>query len=90
MHAHETRVVLGMNFLALDEDVLLQIFEELRPHRNLRPLSLTCKRVRRMCMGTLFRKSFIKARVLSSESAAYIQEYSLWSFVRYVTATFWS
>ncbi|OSD07119.1 hypothetical protein PYCCODRAFT_1431301 [Trametes coccinea BRFM310] len=39
----------------LDEDVLLQIFEELRPEHGLRPLSLTCKWVRESVKPVLFR-----------------------------------
>ena len=79
-----------MNFLELDEDTLLQIFEELRPHQNLRSLSLTCKRVRQMCMSTLFRECSIEGRILVLDEAEYVQKFPVWGFVRYVIVTFLS
>ena len=44
------------SFRLLDDDSLLQIFEELRPGRHLRPLSLTCKWIRELCRPVLFRE----------------------------------
>lgn len=78
----ETRV-LGTNFLGLNEDVLIQIFEELRPHQNLRPLSLTCRPIREVCMNILFRNCSIESKMLSSGRAQFLPE-SLWEYVRCV------
>ncbi|RPD54788.1 hypothetical protein L227DRAFT_511097, partial [Lentinus tigrinus ALCF2SS1-6] len=46
----------------LDSDILLQIFEELRPRQQLRALSQTCRYVRTLCLPVLFRECRIRMR----------------------------
>ena len=67
----------------LDDDILLQVFQELRPSRHLRPLSLTCKWIRKLCMGILFSSCTIRAASLSSGKTMFLPE-QLWPYVRYV------
>ncbi|KAI9067433.1 hypothetical protein FKP32DRAFT_1553687, partial [Trametes sanguinea] len=67
------------SLLRLDDDVLLQIFEELRPQHGLQPLSLTCKWVRESAKPVLFRSSRQAASGMTWEEFVPRQ---LWPYIR--------
>ncbi|KAJ3014663.1 hypothetical protein NUW54_g1247 [Trametes sanguinea] len=65
----------------LDGDVLLSVFELLRPKRRLRPLSLACKWIRQACCPVLFRHCIIPSSMVDRlEGPAFIP-CSLWPYV---------
>ncbi|KAI9067427.1 hypothetical protein FKP32DRAFT_1673194 [Trametes sanguinea] len=66
-------------FQQLDVDVLLQVFEELRPQSGLQPLSLTCKWVRESVKPVLFRSCRQAASAMTWEEFVPRQ---LWPYIR--------
>ncbi|CDO69231.1 hypothetical protein BN946_scf185042.g133 [Trametes cinnabarina] len=65
----------------LDDDVLLQIYEELRPDEGLRPLSLTCKWVRESVKPVLFTSVYQAAESVTWEQ--FIPRH-LWPYIQKV------
>ncbi|KAI9067426.1 hypothetical protein FKP32DRAFT_1553269, partial [Trametes sanguinea] len=70
----------------LDDDALLQIYEELRPQHGLQPLSLTCKWVRESVKPVLFRSCHQDALCLDWELFVPRQ---LWPYIRYEDLLFY-
>ncbi|KAF8903355.1 hypothetical protein CPB84DRAFT_1774651 [Gymnopilus junonius] len=65
----------------LDDDILLQIFDKLRPQGHLRSLSTICKWIRSLCASILFSECSVKSNELSSGRSHFLPE-SLWCHVR--------
>ncbi|RPD54782.1 hypothetical protein L226DRAFT_471045, partial [Lentinus tigrinus ALCF2SS1-7] len=63
----------------LDSDILIQIFEELRPHQQLRALSQSCQYVRALSLPVLFRKCRVRTR--NPMNSVFLPT-SLWPYVQ--------
>ncbi|KAI0692470.1 hypothetical protein C8T65DRAFT_816557 [Cerioporus squamosus] len=66
------------SLLDLNSDVLIHIFEALRPSRRLRPLSETCRYVRSLAMPVLFRECRVFMR--KPITTAFLPE-TMWPYV---------
>ncbi|KAL1949970.1 hypothetical protein VTO73DRAFT_8851 [Trametes versicolor] len=66
----------------LHPDVLLEVFELLRPNHQLQPLSLTCKWIRDACMPILFRDCVVWSYAFDKSETPVFLPQSIWPYVR--------
>ncbi|KAI0350391.1 hypothetical protein OH77DRAFT_1076604 [Trametes cingulata] len=66
----------------LNQDVLLEIFEELQHTKDLGPLPLTCKWLRDSCNSVLFSRTFVRSTFLHRSFHDVFPAQSIWPYVR--------
>ncbi|KAI1792126.1 hypothetical protein LXA43DRAFT_888051 [Ganoderma leucocontextum] len=70
-------------FQVLNDDLLIQLFEQLRPGKGLRALSSTCRSLREAAIPILFKRCRVKIYT-SSLKSRHFPPMSLWPYVRYL------
>ncbi|KAI9061771.1 hypothetical protein FKP32DRAFT_1604722 [Trametes sanguinea] len=72
----------GSTLRRLNYDVLEYVYEYLRPGRDLRPFSMTCKWYRASCKPILFRRAITRADLLTEQ---HFLPQQLWNYVHTLT-----
>ncbi|KAI9064723.1 hypothetical protein FKP32DRAFT_1648794 [Trametes sanguinea] len=65
----------------LEDDILYEIFQMLRPQGRLRPLSLTCRWIRFACSSVLFRECSVLSWTVDSSPEPRFIPRALWPYV---------